>query len=177
MADNNITFKHMLIKDRDTILTEWISLSWDKCFSRGNTGSSCGSMPGCNTEIPLKHTFRTGLERIFDELIEGKLPDKKHVILNDVIKILAIQDSSPSEALSFYTTLTAMIRFRFKAQLKDEEINYQFNELIENIYKALCISFDIYMEIRERLFNIKIKEITAANNRLFKMAKLITNET
>jgi hypothetical protein len=177
MKKISVIFKDIIIKDRDSIVNEWTGLAWEQCFSRGSAGAGCSSIPGCNTDIPLKHTFKAGLERIFDELIEGKLPDIKHPMLNDVIQILAIQDTSPSKALSFYTILTALLNNRFKYQLKDEEINNQFNFLIANIYKAMSVSFDIYMNIRERLFNIKIKEITASNSRLLKMAKLITNES
>ncbi|MBF0541430.1 MAG: hypothetical protein HQK91_08285 [Nitrospirae bacterium] len=177
MKKFNVIFKDIIIKDRESIVNEWTSKAWDQCFSRGNSGMSCSSMPGCNTDIPLKHIFVAGLERIFDELIDGKLPDIKHPMLNDVIAILAIQDSAPSKALSFYTMLTSLIKNRFKKQLLEEEMNNQFIVFIENINNAMGVSFDIYMNIRERLFNLKIKEIMASNSRLLKMAKLITNET
>lgn len=185
MTRKNITFTDIIINERETILKEWIGLSWEQCFSQSEPAlnRNCSSIPGCNTDIPLKHIFRTGLEGIFDQLIEGRLPDIRHPLLNEVIEILAIQDSPPSKALSFYESLTVIIKNRFKEYLTaeniyakdvDDNIKRQFNIFIENINKALYVSFDIYMNTRERLFNIKLKEITASNYRLLKMAKLIT---
>lgn len=121
---------------------------------------------------PVGYTIQNEIETIFDELTGEMNSNKLHTALESIIKIRAVQDFTPSEAIGFVFLLKEAVREettkdRFQgvrgqgSGVKDNEAEI-FEELLEfeqRIDRIALMAFDIYMECREKIYEIKTKEI------------------
>jgi hypothetical protein len=119
---------------------------------------------------PVGHAVSTGLEGIFDELRSGGLDrDKLSPFLDRIIRIRAIQDFSPSQALAFVFLLKNVIR----TELARAEVSYDELAGFEDRIDALALlSFDIYSQCRDKLGEIRLNDYKRATNKLLERAKL-----
>ncbi len=123
---------------------------------------------------PAGSAFSENLTHLIDGLINGA--DKKTVtkFLDPIIRVRAIQDFSPSQAVGFIFSLKKVIRKQLKKELKNKDI---LNELpaVESAIDGLGLcAFDIYMACREKIYSLKANDQKNKVYRTFKRAGLIT---
>jgi hypothetical protein len=120
---------------------------------------------------PVGFTIKDEMEHIYDE-ITGKMDmDKLNNSLENIIKIRAVQDFAPSEALSFIFLLKKVIkeempkdRFEGSGNIKPEGRNRAAEaievllELEEKFDRIALLAFDIYMKCREKIYELRLKE-------------------
>ncbi|MBU0567996.1 RsbRD N-terminal domain-containing protein [bacterium] len=109
---------------------------------------------------PVGHTILTGIEDIFDGLLAGYDPDKFLPLLDNIIRIRAIQEFAPSVAVSFIFLLKQVIREEVK--VKNNGIFEELLALESRIDSLAAISFDIYMKCREKIYELKANETRMA---------------
>ena len=119
---------------------------------------------------PVGHAVLTGLEGILDELLKGSdfEPDRISTFLDQIIRIRAIQDFSPSEALGFLIGLKDIIRKEFKKTLKDVAAYEELLDFESAIDGVNAVAFDIYMGCREQLYDLRAKDLRARTSALLK---------
>ncbi len=107
-------------------------------------------------ENPLGHTLFEGLEGLFEVLLhkEKGLTGS----LETFIRLRAVQEFKPSEAVSFVFVLKDVIR-RELSSLSDSRFMEEFIALSAEIDEIALKVFDIYMESRERLNEVKVNEL------------------
>ena len=113
---------------------------------------------------PVGHSIREHTENLFCELLnEGDItPEKISPILDEMLRIRAIHDFTPSEALKYLYFLKEVIVQDINEI--SEPDNNLYSELISfysRIDEVFLIAFDIYSKCREKLFEIKVE--TAKN--------------
>lgn len=120
---------------------------------------------------PIGYTLSENIENLFNELITDKDIDRCSLYLDGIIRVRAIQDFSPSQAISFIFDLKNIVR----KEIEDlgDGIFYEFKEFEGLIDKLAMLAFDIYMKCREQVFEIKVNEIKNTTCRLLKMANLV----
>ena len=109
---------------------------------------------------PVGQTILRGIEDLFDEIVNGPDPEKVNEYLDNIIRIRAVQDFSPSDAIGFLFLLKNVIRNEL---LKDIRRNNLFEELLvieSGIDNLAGISFDIFMKCREKLYDLKAVSYT-----------------
>jgi hypothetical protein len=122
---------------------------------------------------PVGQTILRGIEDLFDEIVNGPDPEKVNEYLDNIIRIRAVQDFSPSDAIGFLFLLKNVIR---KELLKDIRRNDLFEELLlieSGIDNLAGISFDIFMKCREKLYDLKANEVRNWTCRLLKSANMV----
>ena len=85
--------------------------------------------------------------------------------MNDIIKIRAIQNFSPSSAIGFVFSLKKVIRDELGAELLEKKNVAEFSKLESTIDRIALIAFDLYMEAKEKVFKIRVNEIKAGSFR------------
>ncbi|MHC4664315.1 MAG: RsbRD N-terminal domain-containing protein [Planctomycetota bacterium] len=108
---------------------------------------------------PVGHALRVGTQAIFDSLIEGLEPDGIYRYLEDVIKIRAIQDFTPSQAVSFVFLLKKAVREELGKEAENPHHLAGLKELDSDIDRIALLAFDIYMQCREQFCEIRVNEI------------------
>jgi len=108
---------------------------------------------------PLPHAISTSLRLLFDEILKGIDLETVRPILDEVVRIRAVQDFIPSNALSFVFALKNILRDHLKEDLKDEKRLNELRVIEGSIDQVALLAFDIYVTCRERLFEIRANEI------------------
>lgn len=119
---------------------------------------------------PVGTELRKGLQEILVELSQAKASSKLHNTLEQLLKIRAVQDFSPSKAVSFLLLLKQVIR-ELLAEKTEGELPWQelsaFDCKIDNL---TLLAFDIYAGNREQLYRIRIKELKNSIPRIYRDA-------
>ena len=108
---------------------------------------------------PIGHTITINAEKIFDELINDCDFEKIKFLLDEIIKIRAVQNFFPSQALGFLFDLKKTIRDEFSIELAEKAISDELSKLDLLIDQMVLIGFDLYMGLREKIFKIRVNEI------------------
>jgi len=123
---------------------------------------------------PVGYTISHGLEHIFDKLIDEKGADFEGMatFLDSIVRIRAVQDLRPSQALSFVFHLKNAIRQELPSETK--EFCGEMVILESRIDAMALISFDIYAKCREKVYELKANEVKNRTFRLLQMANLVS---
>ncbi|MBI3378309.1 MAG: RsbRD N-terminal domain-containing protein [Nitrospirae bacterium] len=124
---------------------------------------------------PTGSTISQGIEDIFDELLRGLNKEKTSQFLDDIVRIRAVQDFTPSQALSFIFPLKRIIREELAAEIAGNHLSDEILSLESEIDGLALSAFDIYMKCREKIYDIKANEVKRSTFRLMQMANLIND--
>lgn len=115
------------------------------------------------------YTIRKESGAIFEELIHDMQIDKLTASLQEIIKIRAVQDFTSSDAIRFVFLLKHAVREVMPADLAMVKEQLDFEERVD---KLALLAFDIYNECREKISEIRVKEITAQKEMALRMLSL-----
>jgi len=115
---------------------------------------------------PIGSTVSDGLQNIFAILVEEKDLAEAAKPLEDIIKIRAVQEFAPSVAVSFVYILKNIVREELAKEKNREEVLVFLSVLDSRIDKIALMAFDIYMDCRERLHQIRVNEVLSGRSAL-----------
>jgi len=103
---------------------------------------------------PVATVLSGALERILSELGKGENNCKE--ALDDVTRILAVQNIPPSKALSIFLEPKLILRdIMMKITVADPLAQAVFNARIDAL---ILEAFDSYMQHREKIYQLKVEE-------------------
>jgi hypothetical protein len=103
---------------------------------------------------PVGGTTRSILEKLFETLLKNVDADSIAATMEPLIKIRAVQNFSPSQAVGFLFVLKILIRKELKKELK--KINPEELVLVDTRIDSLAlIGFDIFVQCREKIYDLK----------------------
>ncbi|HET6513607.1 MAG TPA: RsbRD N-terminal domain-containing protein [Thermodesulfovibrionales bacterium] len=109
---------------------------------------------------PLGHTLSKGIEGLFDELLSGGGDHEKlSSILDTIIRINAVQEIPPSQAVAFIFSLKNVIREDLKKEIREERLYDELSAFESGIDAMALLSFDLYMKCREKIYDLRVKEL------------------
>jgi hypothetical protein len=116
---------------------------------------------------PVGASLYEGIDGLYQRLLDGTdlESDEFAQLLDRIVRIRAVQEFSPSQALGFLFPLKNVIREVVQAEAPEKGIGEELVALERRIDQLVLLSFDKYMECRERLFEIRIREIKASTCR------------
>ena len=117
-------------------------------------------------ENPVGYIISKETKNLFKELINDFNPEIFINSLDEIIKINSIQPVSPSHAIGFIFELKNAIRYTIKNEIIEYGLHNKITDFESKIDKLALHAFDCYMNIREKIFNIKIKESKAMTFKL-----------
>jgi hypothetical protein len=148
--------KEILNKKKSLIVHNWTELIFNSYPAEAVNFLSSKKNQFSN---PIGYTVTTNTEKIFDELINDCDFDKIKLLLDEIIKIRAVQSFPPSQAVYFLLDLKKAIREECKAELLNKSVSDELANFELLIDKMLIIGFELYMEAREKVFKIRVNEI------------------
>lgn len=158
-----MVLKSLLLEKRDHLVDKWFDHiaglypNQTAIFLKNNRGQFSN---------PVGHSLKTGLDTILKEIANGFNEDNIKKSLDDIIRIRAIQDFTPSEAVSFLLFFKNIVYKELGNKIDYEEFK-SFEEVMD---KITLYAFDIYMKCREDLCNVRVKEVERRNFRLQQVA-------
>ena len=155
--------KTLLEKNRETILGRWFDLV-------------AGSYPRATSEFlakqadrfrnPVGHAITQGIGSIYDQVASAMNRDELLDALDGIIRIRSVQDFSPSEAVAFVFQLKAVMRDVLDGQLQGSEKWDDLADLESRIDRVALLAFEKYTECREKLHEIRNKQIESGTTKL-----------
>ncbi|MEW6162703.1 MAG: RsbRD N-terminal domain-containing protein [Nitrospirota bacterium] len=122
---------------------------------------------------PVGSLILRGIEDIFGELLQEIDYEKVSTFLDNIIRVRAVQDFTPSQAISFIFLLKKVIRDELEKEIKENGLSKELLALESRIDELALISFDIFMKCREKIYELKAMELNNQTYSLLKRAKLI----
>ena len=165
--------KNILSEKRSAILGRWVDHILDTYPS-----DTANFMRDKKSRFanPVGHSISAGVEGIFEDLLQGIDQDRVSVFLDNIIRIRAVQDFTPSQAISFVFFLKKIIRDELKKEIRENDLSDELTLLEDQIDYLGLIAFDIFMRCREKLYDIKANEMRHMTFRLLQKANLICEQ-
>lgn len=113
---------------------------------------------------PVGNTTRQGLEGLLDQLLAGADHRQAADHLDSILRIRAVQDFTPSQAIAFIPALKHVLRNTFASDLKHPGMKDQLLEFEDKIDTLCLMAIDLYVACREKVYQLKANE---TRNRVF----------
>jgi hypothetical protein len=110
---------------------------------------------------PAGYIISDCAEKVFSEIMNGYNAEIISQSLNDIMRLRAVQDFLPSQAVGFVFLLKQIIRSEIDPEVYDEIISQELSELENRIDETALVAFNLYAEAREKIYEIRIKELKA----------------
>jgi hypothetical protein len=123
---------------------------------------------------PIGNTISHNIEDLFDEILRDAASEQMFPLLDDIIKIHAVQNFSPSKAVSFMSFLKPVVREVLGSDITRHNLSAELQSFESQIDALTFLSFDIYVKCREKIFEIRVNEIKTLTFRLLRRANLIS---
>lgn len=118
---------------------------------------------------PVGHTFLDSMRGLYDEFLSGAEDERISDYLDNIIRVRSIQDFSAREAVAFVFQLKRVIRDVLEKERAEGEYIREFQELERRIDEIGLLAFQIYVQCREDLFEIRIRELRRRSERFVDM--------
>ncbi len=119
---------------------------------------------------PIAHQLARGLREILAVLAEDQGAEAAAAALDEVIRVLALQELPPSQALAFVFYLKHIVREELAQELGDPSLAPEMTELEARIDGLALLGFDGYMQRREKLCELKVNEVKSRVSGLLRRA-------
>ncbi len=92
------------------------------------------------------------------------------LFLDDVVRIRAVQEFSASQAVSFVFSIKTIVRDMFGAEIKRSGFIDELLAFESRVDSVALLAFELYMECREKVFEIRATEIRNRTSRILERA-------
>lgn len=127
---------------------------------------------------PVGFTFEKGINTLVEVLINGEDIKDNVQVLQDLIKVRAVQDFSPSKAIGFIFALKKIVyeelREEINKEIRQNQINDELLGFESRIDDLALFAFDIYAKCRDQLSDLKTDELKRMTFSLLKKANLMS---
>ena len=124
---------------------------------------------------PVGSATSEGLPLLLDQLLGDFDPDAIRSHLDPIIRIRAVQDFTASQATAFIVNLKEILRDCLADELRDASRLKALLAFETRIDQLCLMAFDVYMECREKVYEIAANETRNQTFRAFKRAGLIVD--
>lgn len=167
--------KNILSEKRAVILKKWIDHIFDTY-----PAETAGFLREKKNRFsnPAGHSVSEGADGIFEDILQlqGNDQEKASVFLDNIIRIRAIQEFTPSQAISFVFFLKKIIRDELAKEIRENGLSDELTALENHIDSLGLLAFDIFMCCREKLYDIKANEMRHMTFRLLRKANLLCEQ-
>jgi hypothetical protein len=119
---------------------------------------------------PVGYRISQGLEGLYGALLQEMETDQILAHLDEIIRIRALQDFAPSQALAFIFLLKDIIRHELADEIQKEDLAQEVLELESRIDGLALLGFDVYSKRREKIHEIRSKEMKSRVSALLRRA-------
>jgi hypothetical protein len=143
---------------KEKILSTWVERTLDSYTSSGFFKHSKDRFAN-----PVGANIKEGLARLLNLIIKGADPREYAEPVDQVVRIRAVQDFTPAQAVAPILELKWVVKQVFSA---DKECRHLLTELDSfdcDVDRAALVAFDLYMESRDRLHRARIRELKSGS--------------
>ena len=162
-----MSLKKLLADNRSTIVDRWREIALQTYPEESQTFFKRKDRFG----NPVGHTLAEGLGIAYEALLENAADEVLCKALDGIIRIRAIQEFSPSRAVSFLFGLKQAVREVLGEKLtslSDEWIDFE-----AKVDHLALLGFDVYSACRQNIYDIRVASVKRHTSRLLQKAGLV----
>ena len=146
----------LLEKQRPAILKKWL----DEIFDTYPADTS-RFLKGENDRFanPVGHTIAANAERVLNGLMKKADTASLAAFLEQIMRIRAVQDFTPSQAVSFINSLKTVITGQLKTELHKYNLGDEWGEFENRIDSLSQCAYELHTEMKRRIDIIRTKEL------------------
>jgi hypothetical protein len=163
-----VVMEQHLFDRKGTIVDEWSRAVLATYPAETVSFLTAEKDPFCN---PVGHVLTQTGELLFEIALRGVERGRAENGLGDIVRIRAVQDFSPSEALSFVDAMRKAIRHELLPMALEKTSLAHLLSIESRLDEALLIALDLYVECKKQIDDIRIKEAKAEKERLLRLIR------
>jgi L-fucose mutarotase/ribose pyranase (RbsD/FucU family) len=167
---NTVDIKDILAQKRETVLKRWLELILDTYPADVANFLRLEKDRFAN---PIGHVLIQGTEILYDALLHDNDPDTIKTVLDDIIRIRAVQDFMPSQAIAFVFLLKQAIREEAGKTMQGKELFDALSHYEVKIDTMALCAFDVYERCREEIHNISTGEIKKERDMAMRLSNIL----
>jgi hypothetical protein len=122
---------------------------------------------------PVAHQISSGIEGIFGQILDDAEVEEVSPFLDKVIRVRAVQDFAPSQAVAFVFDLKRLVREELGEEIREGQLSEELWRFEEEIDKMGLLALDTYMKCREEIYEVRVKEVKRSVSRLIERANML----
>jgi len=126
---------------------------------------------------PVGRTISEALEVLYDELLKGGGTEIGSSALDKIIRIRAVQDLKPSQAIGFIIQLKGIIGKELKAAAQENGLSEEIREVERAIDNMALMAFDMYTQCRQKIYEIRVSEVQGQVSGLLRRVNISSRNT
>mgnify|MGYP001037253223 CR=1 FL=1 len=166
-----LVLNDLLVQHRSAIVSKWFEAVVETYHEEARGTLRKQNAPFTN---PVGFNTAQGLEGLFDGIVQGMLPQDTSRFLDGIVRIRAVQAFAPSDAVRFIFRLKEIVRTELGDALKDPAVISGLAGFDGVVDDLALFAFDLYMQCREKLYDIKANEARNMTFRLLQKAQIIS---
>ncbi len=151
-----VTFGDLLEERKDTIVERWVDAVLAAYPSDSAAIFQAQKDPFAN---PLGHTVRESTRGVFQVILNGMDKEELREQLDPIVRIRAVQQLTPTEALSFVFALRSIVQDTIPEAKADPRHRGGIAKLNEQIDQVALAAFELYAARREEVSRLRIGEV------------------
>lgn len=166
-----MTLDDVLVRKKNAVLKRWFEL----IAQTGLDGGTSMMKTRDRFTNPVGHITTSVIGMLYEELLQGR-PDSEAVTasLEDILRIRAIQDFSPSQAVAFVFLLKKAIRAELASEKNQKMFWEELSRFDSLIDEMVCHAFNIYMHCREKIYQVKVDEMRLREDNMVRLVERIS---
>jgi hypothetical protein len=161
---------HLIIQNRKPILERWLHLILETYPADTAIVLKKEKDPFLN---PVRSTIAREIETLFEELFHGMNAERLSASLSAILKIRSVQDFPPSGAAGIALLLKRAVQEVLDPEIQKESGYEEWSRFHAKVDAFALQAFDVYMDCREKICEIKVKRAQAEKEMAFKMLERI----
>jgi hypothetical protein len=146
---------------RDKIVDKWVEYTLSTYSS-----SSFFIRERDSFANPVGGNIRAALGRLFPLLVRGAEVKELAEPLGQILAIRSVQEFSPSQAVAPLNAVKHITRDVFAADSERRHLVAELYDFEFAVDLAVLAAFDIYMDCRERLYQVRVAEIKSGRHNI-----------
>ncbi len=142
----------------EKILSLWVERTLDSYISSGFFKRSTDKFAN-----PVGANIKEGLTRLFRHLVKGDEQQQYVEPLDQVIRIRAVQEFTPAQAVAPIFELKWVVKQVFSADKEYKPLLPELDTFDCDVDRAGLVAFDMYVQCRDRLHKARIREIKSGS--------------
>lgn len=159
---------------RRAVLDDWLKRIAASYPHRGEEYLAAGENRFAN---PVATTLTESAEALFDALRRGAGRDELGMLIDPPVRLRAVQQLSPAEAVGFVFELKGAVRRTLAKEIRKQDLERDLLDFEARIDLAALVAFDAYMDCREHMYKLRAVETRNAAQRLLERAGLALPES
>jgi hypothetical protein len=158
----------LLLKHKTEILREWFGRIAD-----GYPAETASFLKKQQNRFsnPVGHAFTEGTAALLQALLENRDLKSAKQPLELMVKIRAVQEVSPSEAVGFIYLLKEVLQQELGEAIRQQGLWDELIEIGTRIDRLALTAFDMFMASREKIYGIRARAVERRYSKLDRLAR------